>query len=131
MTAEEGNSKSHEPQLYSKSLILIFALLFSTIFAAVLLMSNLRTLGKKKESGWVLLFAVVYLFTTALLMQALSLSPSMTAIANVIGAAILNEFFWNKFIGRDLQYHKKSWIKPILIAVGIALLLFFFLMGSM
>lgn len=131
MRAEEGNSKSHLPQLYSKSLILVFALLFSTIFAAVILMSNLRTLGKKKEAGWVLLFAVVYLFATAIVMQALSLSPSITAIANVIGAAILNEFFWNKFIGRDLEYQKKSWKKPMLIAVGIALVLFFVLMGSM
>lgn len=128
---EEENLEPKLPQLYSKTLILVFAILFSTIFAAVLLMVNLRTLGKRKEAIWVLLFSIIYLFATALILQAFSLSPSMTFIANVIGAAILNEFFWNKFIGRDVAYQKKSWIKPALISVGIALLLFFLLMGSM
>ena len=128
---EEENSEQQFPKLYSKTLILIFAILFSTIFAAVLLILNLRSLGKRKEALWVLVFATIYLFSTALVMQAFSLSPSMTVIANVIGAAILNEFFWNKFIGRDLAYQKKSWLKPALISVGIALVAFFLLMGSL
>ncbi|WP_051286255.1 hypothetical protein [Salinimicrobium terrae] len=131
MIPEEENHDHKLPGLYSKTLILIFAILFSTIFAAALLVVNLRILGKKKEAGWVLLFGIVYIIATALVMQAFSLSPSMTIIANVIGAAILNEFFWNKFIGSDFPYKKKSWIKPILISVGIALVFFMLLMGSM
>lgn len=131
MIAEEENLDQRLPELYSKTLILIFAILFSTIFAAALLIVNLRTLGKTKEAGWVLLFAFAYIIATALVMQSLSLSPSMTIIANVLGAAILNEFFWNKFIGSDLSYIKKSWIKPTLISIGIALLFFLLLMGTM
>lgn len=131
MIAEEENLDQRLPELYSKTLILIFAILFSTIFAAALLIVNLRTLGKTKEAGWVLLFAFAYIIATALVMQALSLSPSMTIIANVLGAAILNEFFWNKFIGSDFSYIKKSWIKPTLISIGIALLFFLLLMGTM
>ena len=131
MIPEEENSEQNLPQLYSKTLILIFAILFSTIFAAILLMMNLRELGKKKEAVWVMLFAIGYLFATAIVMQAFSLSPVMTVIANVIGAAILNEFFWNKFIGSDFSFEKKSWIKPTLISVGIALLFSFLLLGSM
>lgn len=131
MIAEEENLDQRLPELYSKTLILIFAILFSTIFAAALLIVNLRTLGKTKEAGWVLLFAFAYIIATALVMQSLNLSPSMTIIANVLGAAILNEFFWNKFIGSDLSYIKKSWIKPTLISIGIALLFFLLLMGTM
>jgi hypothetical protein len=131
MITEEEHNEQRSPELYSKSLILIFAILFSTIFAAALLIVNLRTLGKIKEAGWVLLFAIGYIIATALVMQAFSLSPSMTIIANVLGAAILNEFFWNKFIGADFPYKKKSWIKPALISIGIALLFFLLLMGSM
>lgn len=131
MIPEEENSEQNLPQLYSKTLILVFAILFSTIFAAILLMMNLRELGKKKEAVWVMLFAIGYLFATAIVMQAFSLSPVMTVIANVIGAAILNEFFWNKFIGSDFSFEKKSWIKPTLISVGIALLFSFLLLGSM
>lgn len=131
MTADKEDRLPEAPALYSKNLILIFAILFSTIFAAVLLMVNLKSLGKRKEAFWVLIFAISYLFATALVMQAYSLSPSMTIVANVIGAAILNEFFWNKFIGSDFDYRKKSWIKPILISIGIALIFFLLLMGSM
>lgn len=131
MNPEEENHEQRLPELYSKGLILIFAILFSTIFAAALLMINLKILGKIKEAGWVLLFAIFYVIATAIVMQVFSLSPSMTIIANVIGAAILNEFFWNKYIGSDFDFEKKSWIKPTLISVGIALLFFFLLMGSM
>lgn len=131
MIVEEENPEQSYPELYSKTLILIFAILFSTIFAAALLIVNLRTLGKIKEAGWVLLFAIAYIIATAVVMQTLNLSPSMTIIANVLGAAILNEFFWNKFLGSDISYKKKSWVKPTLISIGIALLFFMLLMAGM
>ncbi|MFD2519210.1 hypothetical protein [Salinimicrobium flavum] len=117
------------PRLYSKILILAFAILFSVIFAAVLLMSNLRSLGKQKAALGVLAFAVLYLIATALVMQAFDLQPGLTLVANVIGAAILNEFFWNKYIGSDFVFEKKSWMKPTLIALAIAMLFFFLLVG--
>lgn len=131
MIPEEENAEQRLPELYSKNLILIFAILFSTIFAAALLIVNLRHLGKTKEALWVLAFAIAYLVATGLVMQGFDLAPSMTIIANVIGAAILNEFFWNKFIGSDFPYEKKSWIKPTLISIGIAMIFFLLLMGSM
>jgi hypothetical protein len=114
-------NEANSPKLYSKTLIIIFSLLFSPIFAAVLLMSNLKTMGKSKERVFVLLFAIGYLFATAALLQILNLPTNLTFIANVIGAAILNEYFWNKYIGRDTLYGKKSWIKPTLISIAIAL----------
>ncbi len=131
MIGQEEYREENIPELYSKTLILIFAILFSTIFAAALFIVNLRTLGKTKEAFWVLIFAIVYLIATGVVMQVFGLAPSMTIIANVIGAAILNEFFWNKFIGSEFSYKKKSWIKPTLISVGIALLFFLLVMGSM
>ena len=119
------------PKLYSKRLILSFSILFSTIFAAALLISNLRRLEKQAAAAWVLLFAIGYIVTTAIIMTAFNLSPSLNVIANVIGAAILNEFFWNKYVGSEIEYEKKSWIKPTLISIGIALAVFSLLfMGS-
>ena len=116
------------PELFSKSLILIFAILFSVLFAAVLLVINLRRLGKKTESLWVLLFAFGYLVLIALILQSTGLEPSWTFVANVLGAAILNEFFWNRFIGKDFEYRRRGWIKPILIALLIAMIFFFAVM---
>ncbi|WP_424494883.1 hypothetical protein [Salinimicrobium sp. GXAS 041] len=119
-----GNPQEETPELYSKNLILIFAILFSPIFSATLLVINLRNLGKRKAAQWVMLFGIGYLFATAAVLQLLNLDTSLTFIANVIGAAILNEYFWNKYIGRDTAYRKKSWIKPILISILIVLVIF-------
>ncbi|MGB8373729.1 MAG: hypothetical protein WCE57_00280 [Salegentibacter sp.] len=119
------------PQLYSKRLILIFALIFSTIFAAVLLMSNLKSLGKRRESYLVLFFTVFYMMVSVILIQVLSLPPDLTFVANVIGAAILNEFFWNKYIGRDREFQKKSWVKPAIVSLLISIPFVIGLMGSL
>lgn len=133
---EPQNSQAFEqpketPKLYSKTLILVFAILFSTIFAAVLLVLNLKKLGKRNASLQVLLFAVLYLIATGVVMQVFNLSPGLTVIANVIGAAILNEYFWNKHIGADLEFEKKRWLKPVGIAMLIAASTFLLLVASM
>jgi len=126
----EENTTFENPRLYSKTLILVFSLLFSTIFAAVLLMANLRSLGKKSARLQVLIFAVLYLIATGVVIQVFGLPPALTFIANVIGAAILNEYFWNKHIGH-IDYEKKSWIKPLLISILIAMVMFFLLAQAM
>lgn len=142
MTDEQQNSEQETenrhieqqegtPELYSKTLILVFAILFSTIFAAVLLILNLKKLGKRNAGLQVLIFAILYLIATGLVMQAFDLQPGLTVIANVIGAAILNEYFWNKHIGTDLEFKKKGWMKPLMISLLIALSAFFLLMMSM
>ncbi|MGB7842547.1 MAG: hypothetical protein WBL21_07140 [Salinimicrobium sp.] len=118
------------PKLYSKTLILVFSLLFSPIFAAVLLMANLRSLGKNKARLQVLIFAVLYLIATGVVIAAFQLPPSLTLIANVIGAAILNEYFWKKHIG-DIDFIKKDWIRPLLISMLIAMVVFFLLALAM
>lgn len=131
--SEENSIEQKEqelPKLYSKTLILVFAILFSTIFAAALLIVNLRSLGQRAAAAWVLLFSVVYMIGTALLMQEYSLSPSLTIVANVIGAAVLNEFFWNKYIGSEREFEKKSWIKPTAISMLIVLALFLIMLTA-
>lgn len=129
---DSGSNGQEEklPELYSKTLILVFAVLFSTIFAAVLLIMNLRRLGKKKEGMWVLLFSIAYMIATATLLAALNIDAGYSLIANVIGAAILNEYFWNKYIDSDLEFKKKAWMQPILIALAIVLTLAYLLMWS-
>ena len=125
------DQQQEQPELYSKMLILIFAILFSTIFAAALLVVNLRSLGKNKEAVWILVFAIGYVIATAIVFHVLKVDPGFTPIANVVGAAILNEFFWNKYIGSDFVFRKKSWIKPALISILIALAFFLVLMVTM
>lgn len=128
---EHDNEIQERPQLYSKTIILGFSIMFSTIFAAVLLMANLRTLGMNSARIKVLIFGILYVVGTGVAIQVFELAPMLTVIANVIGAAILNEFFWNKYIGSDVEYDKRSWLKPLLISMGIVLLVFFLLTLAM
>lgn len=130
LKAEDIVDEQRLPELYSKTIILVFAVLFSTIFAAALLISNLRNLKKNKAAIWVLLFTIGYLIATAVVMQSLKLDLSLTLVANVIGAAILNEYFWNQYIGKDLEFKKKSWMKPALVSVVIVLFFSFLVMGG-
>jgi hypothetical protein len=127
---QETENLTAQPRLYSKTLILVFAILFSTIFSAVLLMSNLKSLGKRGAGIQVLIFGVIYLILTGAVLQLLSLQPSYTFIANVIGAAILNEYFWNKHIGH-IDYIKKGWLKPLAVSLLIALSMFLLLLAAM
>lgn len=48
------------PELYTKKAIVVFSLLFSTIFGAALLMSNLKTLNYKKARIGALIFGFIY-----------------------------------------------------------------------
>lgn len=129
--SEVRNPQQDTPELYSKTQILTFAILFSTIFAAVLLMLNLKKLGKRNASLQVLIFAILYLLATGVIIQTFNIQPGLTVIANVIGAAILNEYFWNKHIGSDLAFKKKGWLRPLMISVLIVLSVFMLLLAAM
>lgn len=109
------------PRLYSKRVIYIFSILFSTIFGAVLLMSNLKNTGEKKGRLQVLLFALV--FTTGLLITAATVktTSNFTIPLNVIGGLILNEYFWNRYLGKEIKFEKKKWYKPAIISLIVCI----------
>jgi hypothetical protein len=114
------------PTLYSKKAILGFAIFFSTLFGAVLLMSNLKTLKKPKERMQVLVFAVAYTMLSVVLLNYLPKMYFTTLIFNLLGYMVLSEFFWNNYIGKDLQYQKKQISKPLIISILILVALIFF-----
>ena len=42
-----------------------------------------------------------------------------TLILGALGALIINNIFWNKYLGKGILYHKKSYRKPLIIALII------------
>ena len=114
-----------QPNLYSKKAILGFTLFFSTIFGVVLLMYNLKVMNKHKARTQVLVFGILYIVLSYTLLEVLPKIYFITLIFNFIGYAILVEYFWNKYLGKDLQYEKKSVTKPLLISLAITGILFF------
>ncbi|WP_026913890.1 hypothetical protein [Christiangramia portivictoriae] len=106
------------PALYSKRVIFTFCLLFSTLFGAVIFMSNLKNLKENKGRWQVLLFALIYTMGHAYTV----LNFSMTyvgLILNLAGALILTEYFWNRYIGMNREFIRKSWTKPAIVSALI------------
>ncbi|MBT8295944.1 MAG: hypothetical protein KJO51_05965 [Gramella sp.] len=109
------------PKLYSKKLILIFSGVFSILFGAVLLLSNLKRVGDKKGVYQVLIFVIIYVSGIVYTIQSNPAASSWSVPLNLFGALILNEYFWNRYIGRETAFEKKSWIKPTLISLAISI----------
>ncbi|CAL68433.1 hypothetical protein [Christiangramia forsetii] len=115
---EENEITEILPELYSKRVITAFSLIFSTIFGAVILMSNLKKKGEKRGRIQVLIFSIIY--TTGMIITIHSLATTnLTIPLNILGAIILNEYFWNRYLGKDIEFEKKSWLKPAIISVTV------------
>lgn len=126
---EETEEEKALPELYSKRLILLFSGFFSVLFGAVLLLSNLKHLNEKKGRLQVLIFALIYVSGMIYTINSIKSSVNFSVPLNVLGGLILNEYFWNRYIGKDAEYEKKSWVKPTLISLGITVPIFILLMN--
>jgi uncharacterized membrane protein YozB (DUF420 family) len=43
----------------------------------------------------------------------------ITLIFNIIGYAVLVEYFWNKYLGKEIAYQKKAIAKALIISLLI------------
>lgn len=111
------------PEMHSKRVITVFAGVFSTIFGAALLMYNLKQEDHSTGRMLVLLFGIVYTIACIALIDWLDIPSNFVFILNLAGAYILNEFFWNRYLGKDFEYRKRSWIRPAIISVIITILI--------
>ncbi len=106
------------PLLYSKGAIRAFSLLFSTIFGAVLLSSNINDSKRK----WIVIgFGIIY---TALTIVIVNLIPSNTFwvfMFNTAGGLGLTSSFWDKFVGKEIKYRSKPIWKALLISIIITI----------
>lgn len=120
---QEAAEKNREilPKLYSKRVIYIFSVLFSTIFGTVILMSNLKQLGNTKGRLEVLIFGIIYTLGSFITLTNIQMQANFGIPLNILGGLILNEFFWNRYIGKETEFEKKSWHKPAIISGLICL----------
>lgn len=115
------SNKNELPLLYSKKLILIFSGLFSVIFGAALLLSNLKRQDEKKGIYQVILFVIIYVAGMVYSISSMQIGSNLSLPLNLLGGVFLTEYFWNRYLGKDMEYEKKSWIKPTLISLGISI----------
>jgi len=116
------------PFLYSKKAIQGFTIFFSTLFGAILLMSNLQKMNKPKARIEVFVFGIVYTIFTIVLLNYLPKTFFLTLIFNIVGYAILIEYYWNKNLGKEFKHEKKQVKKPLIISLSVLAVLVFFSM---
>ena len=109
------------PELHSKRVITMFAAIFSTIFGAVLMMHNFKAVGNIKARNQVLVFGILYTVASILIINSLNIRTNLAVILNLGGAIVLTELFWNKQLGKNIRYRKRSWVKPAIISVIITI----------
>ena len=95
------------------------------------MMYNLKILNQPKARMNVLLFAVLYMIFSVLIIEALQASTITALILNITGAFILNEYYWNKYIGKTFVYEPKGLLQAISIAILVVVVIFILLMFTM
>lgn len=113
-----------KPQIYSRRTIWGFSVLMTPLFGGVLLMHDLKNVGKKKAAYVSLLTSILFTATACVVMNVIDKPSSgwMYAI-NIVGGYILAEVYHKMgFPPSKYNTHRKIW-KPLLIAVLLAIVL--------
>ncbi|WP_243347310.1 hypothetical protein [Parabacteroides sp. FAFU027] len=106
--------------IYSKRAIWGFSIFMTPIFAGVLLMQNLKDVGKKKQAYLALLISLAFtLFTIVVVNSIEAKSNSISYLCNMIGGVVLSEVVFKKHFPNAEEYeYKKIW-KPLIIAIAL------------
>lgn len=115
----EPKPDENSPTLYSKKLIYTFSILFTVIFGGILFAVNLKAVNNKRGIYPVIIFSVLYTALSIYILNLINIGTFGALIFGVIGALIINNLFWNKYIGKEILFHKKSYKKPLIIALCI------------
>ncbi|NQX90853.1 MAG: hypothetical protein HRT74_01700 [Flavobacteriales bacterium] len=119
------------PELYSKSFIGLSAILFSTLFAGILLLMNLKKAEKKDGRVPVIFFSSLYTLGAMILLDSIGpVSSLLVLVVNSLAGLILTHLLLNRFLGKEIRYRKRSIIWPVLIGVTIQLIILAFVLFS-
>lgn len=115
------------PVFYSRQVISVFAVLFSAFFASILMAMNLSRTKTKQGVGNVIAFGLATNVLIMWLSSTMHNFGSVGILFNIIGGVVLNTYFWDKYIGRETPYRKRSFWVPLIIGLAIVALLIFIL----
>jgi len=115
------------PEFYSEKAVYLFSVIFSIIFGSILMAINLRKTETKKGVFEVLGFGVLFFIIQVYILSMIPRNTIFTLMFSMVGALVLNYFFWRKYIGQDTKYRAKPiWI-PLIIGI-VLLAVYIFLM---
>ena len=105
------------PQLYSRKAIYFFTIFCSVFFGGTLMFINLRKLRNKKGQIVVASYSILYGVVSLAILDQFERSTIMTMVVSMIGSLPLYNFFWQKYIGLNTEYRKKSILVPLMISL--------------
>ncbi len=91
------------PTYYFQRSIMVFSVVFSVIFGAVLIILNLKD---NKCKYLMALYAIIYTAFILLFLNTINANTMMTIAANALCAYFLITVFWNRYVGRTTLYQK-------------------------
>ncbi|MGB3587423.1 MAG: hypothetical protein WBA23_12830 [Tunicatimonas sp.] len=116
----QSGDSSNNFKIYSKKAILGFSIFFSTIFGAVLLMTNLRGIGQEKQANIILLCSIIYTALTIFLVNLPeNQNSALTYLCDMVGGFVLSEVVFKKNFPNDETIKKKKIWKPLIISILI------------
>ncbi len=111
-----------KPKIYSKRAIWGFSFFFTRLVGGILLMQNLKDIGRKKEAFHVLIFSILF---TAISIYIVNIpekpQSSLTNLCNLVGGAILSEFYFRKYFTNEKEFLKKKIWKPLIISIIVSI----------
>lgn len=123
---------ANAPEYYSPRLIRVFSVLFSVFFGSIMMAMNLSRTPSKKGIAEVIIFGLLYTLVLILLGSQLpSNSGGLGIVLNITGGFLLEYFFWNKYIGKETAYRKRSFVAPLVIGLIISALLIWLIISGM
>jgi len=121
---EERDEEDDVPTLYSERVIYTFSVFFSVLAGGILLARNLKEVNRKDGIPHVIAFSLIYTFLSGYLMNVSKSGLVGTVVLAILGSMVLNQYFWNAYIGRGVNYYRKSYGKALIIALLILIPLF-------
>lgn len=121
MLQDPENQTIEKTKIYSKKAIYGFSVFFSSIFGGILLMQNLKDIGKRKEAKEVLIVSIVITILTILISNSINAKSSGALLCNIIGGLLFSEFYFHKYLPKHEGYEKKKIWKPLVISIVITI----------
>jgi len=108
------------PLFYSRPVIYIFSFLFSTLFGSIMMAMNINRTDNPARMVWVVLFGAVYTGMIIVIASAIPGLGSAGIIFSIIGAWIMESFFWDRYLGNATFYRARNIWVPLIIGLGIS-----------
>jgi hypothetical protein len=107
-------------RLFTKLTIILFSLIGTSFFGALLFSDNLKQVEKSKFIAPTIIFGMLWTVVINRVIAPIPIPFLSFAITNLIGGLILAGPMWNHYIDKDLDFVKRPIWGPLLSLVVLA-----------